>query len=68
MATARSHDKKPPLQRTTVKFRAVRPEEREDEQVEEEKAAEAIEIERKGGSGEYCFVLPPGERRKKPKR
>jgi hypothetical protein len=66
MAAERSH-KKQPASRTTVKFRAVRPEEREPEAREDENASTAIEVERKGGSGEYCFVLPPNERRKRPK-
>jgi hypothetical protein len=67
MAAERVHQKHP-APRTTVKFRAVRPEEREPEEHEESSAAEAIEVERRGGSGEYCFVLPAHERRKRPKR
>lgn len=66
MAAERSH-KKPPPSRTTVKFRAVRPEQREPEDQEDDEAATAIEVERKRGSGEYCFVLPPHERKKRPK-
>jgi hypothetical protein len=64
---ADGREKKHPPSRTTVKFRAVRPEERDPEEHEDEEAASAIEIERRGGSGEYCFVLPPNERRKRRK-
>lgn len=66
MAAERSRpSNRPREQRTTVKFRAVRT--IRPEAAEDSDPKIAVEVERKGGSGEYCFVLPPELRRKKPK-